>query len=121
MVSLHDQLAHCGFQILAFPCNQFGAQEPRSNAEINKYAKSVGVKFQMMAKVDVNGPNTSAVWSYLKSHFAGDVKWNFDTKFLIDQNGTVVRRYDRVMTPDLAAHVRALVCDGYSECGPCMP
>jgi glutathione peroxidase-family protein len=52
-----------------------------------------GVKFQMMAKVDVNGPKTAPVWKFLKERFPGDVKWNFDTHFLVGRNGTVCLRF----------------------------
>jgi len=110
MVSLFNELSQCGFQILAFPCNQFGGQEPGTDAEIARFAESQGVKFAMFAKVDVNGPETCAVWQYLKVQFPGDIKWNFDTHFLVARNGTVVARYDGLMTPQLAPKVRALVC-----------
>ena len=89
MVSLFNELSQCEFQILAFPCNQFGGQEPGTDAEIARFAESQGVKFAMFAKVDVNGPETCAVWQYLKVQFPGDIKWNFDTHFLVARNGTV--------------------------------
>lgn len=110
MVSLFDELEPCGFQILAFPCNQFGNQEPDSNAQIAEFAEERGVKFQMMAKVDVNGKQTSPVWKYLKRSFPGDVHWNFDTHFLVARNGTVMARYDGASTPQIAPEVRELVC-----------
>jgi len=117
MVSLFNSLSHCGFQILAFPCNQFGWQEPSSNADIEKFAQSQGVKFEMMAKSKVNGPETNEVWKFLKHQFPGEVQWNFDTKFFVDRNGTVVARYDGKMTPQLEPKVRALVCTpGIPEC-----
>mmetsp|Transcript_89221 Transcript_89221/g.130496 ORF Transcript_89221/g.130496 Transcript_89221/m.130496 type:complete len:121 (+) Transcript_89221:55-417(+) len=110
MVSLFSELSPCGFQILAFPCNQFGSQEPGTNAEIKKFAESQEVKFEMMAKVDVNGPATCEVWNYLKAQFSGDIKWNFDTHFLVARNGSVLSRFDGEMTPEIEPHIRAAVC-----------
>jgi glutathione peroxidase len=87
-----------GFEVLAFPCNQFGAQEPGSAEEIDEFCKvNFGLSFPLMAKVEVNGPNEPQLYSWLKSEAPGlmgtkSIKWNF-TKFLIDREGNVVRRY----------------------------
>lgn len=79
-------------KVLAFPCNQFGAQEPGSNDDIKRFAMGTGLKvntdassFLLMDKVDVNGPATHPVWKFLKeaSGDMGDVAWNFYTKFRI--------------------------------------
>lgn len=78
-------------RILAFPCNQFGHQEPASNPEIRRFAEGFGISvntqgssFLLTDKVDVNGPSEHPVWSFLKKHGgAGDVQWNFWTKFVI--------------------------------------
>ena len=113
MVSLYDDLSDCGLRILAFPCNQFGSQEPGSNAEIKKFAESQGVTFDMMAKVQVNGPGTAEVWKYLKKKLPGDVKWNFDTHFIVSRNGTVLERFDGIMTQELVPKLRPLVCDNF--------
>ena len=77
--------------ILAFPCNQFGAQEPGTNAEIKKFAEGYGVKFDMFEKIEVNGAKAHPLWVFLKEKqgglFGAGIKWNF-TKFVIDKNGT---------------------------------
>ena len=77
--------------LLAFPCNQFGGQEPDSNEEILDFVTSnYGVKFTMMDKVDVNGPNASMVFKYLKSQAdIGNIGWNFATYFVVDKVGGV--------------------------------
>ncbi|KAG2298673.1 hypothetical protein Bca52824_035145 [Brassica carinata] len=85
------------FEILAFPCNQFGGQEPGSNPEIKQSACTrFKAEFPIFDKVDVNGPSTAPIYQFLKSNaggFLGDlIKWNFE-KFLIDKKGKVVERY----------------------------
>lgn len=79
-----------------------GGQEPGSNAEIKKFAASKGASFPLTSKLDVNGPNTSPLFAYLKSQKGGllteDIKWNF-SKFLIDRDGNVVGRYFSTKTP----------------------
>jgi glutathione peroxidase len=93
-----------GFEILAFPCNQFGNQEPAGDREIATFCDIYfGLSFPLMAKVDVNGPTASPLFSWLKSEAPGllgstGIKWNF-TKFLLGRNGQVVRRYAPAMTP----------------------
>ncbi|KAK9130329.1 hypothetical protein Sjap_010816 [Stephania japonica] len=92
-----------GFEILAFPCNQFGGQEPGSNPEIKNFACTLfKAEFPIFDKVDVNGPFTAPVYQFLKSSsggFLGDViKWNFE-KFLVDKNGKVVERYAPTTSP----------------------
>jgi glutathione peroxidase len=87
-----------GFEVLAFPCNQFGAQEPGNAEEIEGFCKvNFGVSFPLMAKVEVNGDGAPPLYDWLKSEAPGlmgtrSIKWNF-TKFLIDRDGKVVRRY----------------------------
>jgi len=85
-----------GFEILAFPCNQFGEQEPGSNEEIKNFCSSkFDVTFKLFDKVDVNGKDKSPLYSTLTDNEVtgkADVKWNFE-KFLIDKNGNVVARY----------------------------
>ena len=95
MTALHDKYHGQGLDIVAFPCNQFGRQEPGSNAEIKAFAGKYGAKFLMMDKIDVNGANASPVWAYLKQaceNCGGDVRWNFAAKFVVDKSGTVVER-----------------------------
>lgn len=92
-----------GFQILAFPCNQFGNQEPASNDDINSFCSlRFNVTFQLMDKVDVNGPNEIPLYAYLKKKkkqmFMERIKWNFE-KFLIDQTGTVRKRFSSMADP----------------------
>jgi glutathione peroxidase len=94
-----------GLTVLGFPCNQFGGQEPGSEAEIGKFCSlTYDVSFPMFAKVDVNGEDTHPIFALLKKEAPGllgseAVKWNF-TKFLVDRNGKVVRRYAPAQTPD---------------------
>jgi|Transcript_81338 glutathione peroxidase len=93
MVAMYDRLNRKGFQILAFPCNQFLGQEPGTNAQIKSFAAGYGAKFQLFDKIDVNGPNESEVYSYLKSKFPGPVPWNFGAKFIVGKDGVPVKRY----------------------------
>ena len=87
-----------GFEVIAFPCNQFGAQEPGNAEEIASFCKlTYDVTFPLMAKIDVNGMNADPLYNWLKKEAPGlmgsqSIKWNF-TKFLIDRDGKVVRRY----------------------------
>jgi glutathione peroxidase len=96
------------FVILGFPCNQFGAQEPGSEEEISKFCEiNYGVTFPLFSKVDVNGDNANPLFEYLKSEAPGllgskAIKWNF-TKFLIDENGKVLKRYAPNDKPELIA------------------
>ena len=96
--ALQERFSVDVFEILAFPCNQFGKQEPGTPAEIRDFArKKYGFKGALMAKVDVNGPNAHPLWQLMKRAIPGedgkaDIRWNF-AKFLIDQHGTVVKRY----------------------------
>lgn len=93
------------FEVLAFPCNQFGAQEPGDAGEIEQFCKAnYGVSFPLMAKVEVNGASASPFYDWLKSEAPGlmgtrSIKWNF-TKFLIDRDGKVVRRYAPTERPE---------------------
>lgn len=93
-----------GFEILDFPCNQFGHQAPGTQEEIHEFCQlNYQVSFPQFAKTDVNGPNESPLFAYLKSMQKGmlgsNIKWNF-TKFLIDKNGTVIRRYSPTDKPE---------------------
>lgn len=91
------------FEILGFPCNQFAKQDPGSNEEIQKVCQlNYGVSFNMFNKIDVNGKNAHPLYKYLKSEAKGliskEIKWNF-TKFLIDTNGNVIKRYAPTVSP----------------------
>ncbi|AQK82786.1 phospholipid hydroperoxide glutathione peroxidase 1, chloroplastic isoform X1 [Zea mays] len=100
---IYEKYKTQGFEILAFPCNQFGAQEPGSNTQIKQFACTrFKAEFPIFDKVDVNGPNTAPIYKFLKSSaggFLGDlVKWNFE-KFLVDKNGKVIERYPPTTSP----------------------
>lgn len=103
-VKLYDDYSeNKGLCILAFPCNQFGGQEPGDCEQISKFAESRNVKFDMFEKINVNGPKTHPLWTYLKEEIpdkkAGKtIKWNF-TKFIIDQEGQPVERYSSATKP----------------------
>ena len=95
----HDR----GFDVLAFPCDQFGHQEPGTDADIRSFCEtSFGVTFPIFAKIDVNGPRTHPLWIYLKAQKGGllgsAIKWNF-TKFLVGRTGLVLERFAPTTTP----------------------
>jgi glutathione peroxidase len=92
-----------GFEVLAFPCNQFGNQEPGNHHEITSFCEvNYGIEFPLFSKIEVNGNNAHPLFQFLKSRKGGllgeSIKWNF-TKFLIDQEGNVVERYAPMITP----------------------
>ena len=95
---LHQTYGGRGLAVLGFPCNQFGAQDPGSNAEIGAFCtKNYGVTFAMMEKIDVNGQQAHPLFQWLKQQAPGllgseGIKWNF-TKFLIGRDGQVIKRY----------------------------
>lgn len=97
-----------GFVVLGFPCNQFAGQEPLNEKGIENFCRiNYGVTFPMFAKIDVNGANTHPLYAYLKHQAPGilgseAIKWNF-TKFLINRNGKVIRRYSPSTTPESIA------------------
>ncbi|KAG7567663.1 Glutathione peroxidase [Arabidopsis thaliana x Arabidopsis arenosa] len=100
---LYEKYKSQGFEILAFPCNQFGFQEPGSNSEIKQFACTrFKAEFPIFDKVDVNGPSTAPIYEFLKSNaggfLGGLIKWNFE-KFLIDKKGKVVERYPPTTSP----------------------
>ena len=87
-----------GFEVLGFPCNQFGNQAPESDEEIHEACRlSYGVDFPAFAKIEVNGSGEDPLYTWLKSQKGGivgrDIKWNF-TKFLVDREGNVVARFE---------------------------
>ncbi len=94
---IYDRYRDRGFEVLGFPCNQFGHQEPGTDEDIQSFCQlNYGVTFPIFAKVDVNGDNAHPVFQFLKSEKGGllgdGIKWNF-TKFLVDSEGNVVDRY----------------------------
>lgn len=113
--ALYTRYKNRGFEVLGFPCNQFGAQEPGSADEIGSFCqKNYGVTFPMFAKIDVNGDNTHPLFAHLKKEARGllgseGIKWNF-TKFLVDRDGSVVKRFAPAATPEsLAEDIEALL------------
>lgn len=109
---LYREYKNQGFNIIGFPCNQFGAQEPGSNEEIQQFCSlNYEVSFPVMAKVDVNGDKAAPVYQWLKSAAPGflgteAIKWNF-TKFLIGKDGQVLERYAPQKEPkDIASDVQ---------------
>lgn len=101
--TLYEKYKDQGLAILGFPCNQFANQDPASNQEIQNFCQlNYGVSFDMFEKVDVNGPETTPLYQFLKEEakgaFGGKIKWNF-TKFLIDRKGEVIRRYAPATPP----------------------
>jgi len=104
-----------GLEILAFPCNQFGEQEPGTAKEIQTFCSSkFSVTFPLFEKINVNGDNTHPLYVFLKSEVTGflgseSIKWNF-TKFLIDKNGKVVDRYGSATKPEkIAGDIEKLI------------
>ncbi|MDU2159017.1 glutathione peroxidase [Clostridium sp.] len=100
---LYKEYKDSGVEILGFPCNQFLNQEPGENKEVKNFCQiNYGVTFNMFEKIDVNGSNTHPIYKYLKEQEKGlltkDIKWNF-TKFLIDKEGNVIKRYSPATSP----------------------
>ena len=105
---LHQQYGPQGLAVIGFPCNQFANQDPGSNDEIGAFCqKNYGVSFQMMGKIDVNGPAAHPLYQWLKHEAPGllgteGIKWNF-TKFLVGRDGRVIQRYAPQDTPEKIA------------------
>ena len=111
--TLHQAYKDQGLVVMGFPCNQFGAQDPGSNAEIGAFCqRNYGVSFAMMEKVDVNGDNAHPLFKWLKTEAPGllgseAIKWNF-TKFLVSKDGQVLKRYASMDAPEkLAGDIEA--------------
>jgi glutathione peroxidase len=101
-----------GFVILGFPANNFGSQEPGTNQEIKTFCQTqYSVTFPMYAKVSVKGDDQTPFYGYLTTKanpaLAGEIKWNF-TKFLVDRNGNVVKRFEPGVTPDSPEVIAAI-------------
>jgi glutathione peroxidase len=101
--SLYQGFQEKGFEILGFPCNQFANQDSGSNEEISEFCQlNYGVTFTMFEKIEVNGENAHSLYKHLKSQakslLSKEIKWNF-TKFLIDRDGNVIKRYAPTTSP----------------------
>jgi len=112
---LYDDYNKDGLEILAFPCNQFAKQESGTNEEIQEFCQlNFGLTFPVMAKIDVNGENADPLFKYLKNEKGGGllgkaIKWNF-TKFLVDRNGKVVKRFASAVKPlDMKDDIESLI------------
>jgi len=110
---LHEAYSTRGLAVLGFPANEFGAQEPGSNAEIKTFCTArFGVKFDMFAKVTVKGPGIDPLFGYLTSketnrEFGGELQWNF-TKFLVGRTGDVIGRFEPKIEPT-SPEIRAAI------------
>jgi glutathione peroxidase len=110
--ALHETYRDRGLEVLAFPCNQFGAQEPGTNEEIVAFATGeYGVTFPIFAKLEVNGPGAAPLYAWLRSQKArpdgqDEIAWNF-TKFLVDGDGVVIERFEPMVTPEQIGEVLA--------------
>ena len=103
--TLYKKFKEQGFSVLAFPCNQFGSQEPGNEEQISSFCSTkFSVSFPLFAKIDVNGNQTHPLYTYLKSHAPGvlgskSIKWNF-TKFLVNKSGKAIKRYSPATLPE---------------------
>tara|TARA_B100000029_G_scaffold389917_1_gene386593 strand:+ start:83 stop:583 length:501 start_codon:yes stop_codon:yes gene_type:complete len=102
---LYNEYSSQGFEVLAFPCNQFGGQEPGTKEEISEFCNlNYNITFPLFSKIEVKGPSADPLFKFLTSSKPGllgteKIKWNF-TKFLIDQNGLTVKRYSPQTSPE---------------------
>lgn len=113
--SLHQTYGERGFSVLAFPCNQFGGQEPGSEEEIQSFCDlNYQTSFPLFSKIEVNGAASHPLYAHLKEQAPGvlgskRIKWNF-TKFLVNQEGEVVKRYAPSTKPEaIASDIEALL------------
>jgi glutathione peroxidase len=114
---VYEQFKDKGAVVLGFPCNQFGGQEPGSDAEVGAFCeKNFGVTFPLFSKIDVNGDDTHPLFAHLKKEAPGllgtqAIKWNF-TKFLIRKDGSVYKRYAPSTTPaELVGDIEKLLAE----------
>ncbi len=112
---LHKTYGERGLEVLGFPCNQFGKQDPGSDEEIQEFCQlNYGVSFPVFSKLEVNGPDADPLFKFLKSEAPGAlgteaIKWNF-TKFLVNREGQVVKRFASATKPEqLADAIEALL------------
>jgi glutathione peroxidase len=112
--AMHKKYKDKGLVILGFPCNQFGKQEPGSDAEISQFCvENYGVEFPMFSKIDVNGKDSAAIYKYLKAEAPlegdgkNDIRWNFE-KFVIGKDGKVAGRFSPRTKPDAEEVVKLI-------------
>ena len=103
--NLYKELHEQGLEVLGFPCNQFGSQDPGADGQIEEFCQlNYGVSFPMFSKIEVNGGGTHPLYKYLKKQAKGllgseKIKWNF-TKFLVNRDGEVIKRYGSMDKPE---------------------
>lgn len=110
--ALNEKYAKSGLELLGFPANNFGSQEPGSDSEIGEFCqKNFGVSFQMFSKLSVKGADQAPIFKYLTTEgnpdLTGDISWNFE-KFLISRDGKLVARFKSGVTPDAPELIKAL-------------
>lgn len=111
---VYDEFNEQGLEILAFPCNQFGKQEAGSDEEIQSFCQiNYGLSFPVMGKIEVNGSGADPLYQFLKKEKGGvlgsKIKWNF-TKFLVDKEGNVIKRFASTVKPeDLVADIKKVL------------
>ena len=106
--ALYEKYKDCGLVVIGFPANNFGQQEPGTNAEIKEFCeRTYRVKFPMYAKISVLGEDQAPLYRYLTSAMGGQIRWNF-TKFLIGRDGKIIKRFEPDVTPE-SDEVRAAV------------
>lgn len=113
---LHDTYKERGFSVLGFPCNQFKDQEPGDDAQVEQACQiNFGVDFPLFSKINVNGADTHPLYRHIKKQasglFGSGIKWNF-TKFLVDQQGNVIKRFSPTTTPSkIDSQIRKLLVE----------
>jgi len=104
--------------VLGFPCNQFMGQDPKTDQEIKAFVADLGVTFPMFSKIEVNGPKTHAVYTFLKKCYPGDITWNFASKFLVSRAGIPVQRFEKESWEEVEDMIQNLLAqkqDGNEE------
>ena len=111
---LYEKYSSYGFTVLGFPCNQFAGQDPGTDEEIKSFCSlNYGVTFPVFSKIEVNGTNEHPLYKFLKSKASGffsrKIKWNF-TKFLVDKNGNIIKRFSPATKPEeLEKYIKELL------------
>lgn len=116
MSAMQKRLKSRGFEVLAFPCNQFGGQEPWPEEEIKKWVHDkFHIEFPLFKKIEVNGDNTHPVYSFLKKAFPGDITWNFHGRFLINHEGVPIKRWAKEPWGDVEKEIVKALDDKEKE------